>query len=519
MRPRVLYFAIFIFYSFSGGRFTATFLEHQLHFSENWMISAAVASQLLTSSLCKPWFGGVADSWEASSQGVDGNNIYSGRLRVISLGLLTSTVATLLHGLGTYYMQWNITNNINQSNAFDQVDDTTTDEYQSRIPLPLLAYHLILRIVFALGTAACSPALDGLTLAQLERDGIDKQNYGKERMYGALSWGISHILLGKVIDIFGYSALYGTTILAFVGCMIVFHLYAKSNSALRYVGVGVTIEGDTTNEMDQYIYGAKKSADDKEYIMSTTAIEDDDINANDNATSDGRITSLDLVGILLQKASIGDVSFIISLFALFIGMSVVESMIFLYFEFLGGSTIMCGLTVCVTVLFELPLFHYAPNVLKLLGSAAMLQLACLAYVIRVIGYSYIPLSHPYLVLFFEPLHGVTIAFAMTSSVAFADDWVPKGYESSGQAYISMISGLGQFTGLCIGGVLGGRTLYRVLAVIVILGSLPLSVRKVWISMQSSYWRRSRIRGETEEGRSCTNEDAPHQESIEMYDYQ
>ena len=30
MRPRVLYFAVFVYLSLSGGRFTATFLEHEL---------------------------------------------------------------------------------------------------------------------------------------------------------------------------------------------------------------------------------------------------------------------------------------------------------------------------------------------------------------------------------------------------------------------------------------------------------------------------------------------------------
>ena len=500
MRPRVLYFATFVFYSLSGGRFTATFLEHELHFSENWMISAAVASQLLTSSLCKPWLGGLADSWEATSGGEN-----SGRLRVISLGLMTSTVATLLHCLGSFYMHWRT--NADNYNQFDIVE-TTMDDSQSLIPLPQLAYHLILRVVFALGTAACSPALDGLTLAQLERDGMDKQNYGKERMYGALSWGISHIMLGKVIDLQGYSAIYGTTMLAFVGCMIVFHLYARSNSELRYVGVDK--EGDTTNENDQSDHGTNELSNGK-VCISTNENDDDGTNANATHTdnTEGRLSSLDLIWILFQKASISDVSFMISLFALFIGMSVVESMIFLYFEFLGGSTIMCGLTVCVTVLFELPLFHYAPNVLKLLGSTSMLQLACLAYVVRVVGYSFIPLSHPYLVLFFEPLHGVTIAFAMTSSVAFADEWFPKGYESSGQGFMSMISGFGQFTGLCISGVLGGRALYRVLAVVVTLGSVPLGIRKCWMSLRSK--RRGRIRG--------AEVDAQQQESIELYNYQ
>ena len=135
-----------------------------------------------------------------------------------------------------------------------------------------------------------------------------------------------------------------------------------------------------------------------------------------------------------------------------------------------------GITVIVTVIFELPIFHYASTMLLWLGSpATMLQWASLAYISRVIGYSFVPKNHPNIVLFLEPLHGVTIGFATTSSVAFADEFLPRGFEASGQGFLSTIKCLGQFTGLLIGGYLEGRLLYRVLAAIVGLGSLVLAI--------------------------------------------
>ena len=95
MRPRVLYFAVFVFFSSSGGRFSATFLEHELQLKENWMISTAFALQLLTSSLTGSYFGGLADSWDAQSS--KGKNM--GRLQLMAYGLLFSTAAVLLHSL------------------------------------------------------------------------------------------------------------------------------------------------------------------------------------------------------------------------------------------------------------------------------------------------------------------------------------------------------------------------------------------------------------------------------------
>jgi hypothetical protein len=46
------------------------------------------------------------------------------------------------------------------------------------------------------------------------------------------------------------------------------------------------------------------------------------------------------------------------------------------------------------------------------------------------------------------------------SVAFIDNLMTKGMGSSGQGLLSSVMGLGQFVGLCIGGALEGRVLYR-----------------------------------------------------------
>jgi MFS family permease len=115
MRPRVLYFAVFVFHSLSGGRFTSTFLEHQLGFTAK-RISTAISIQMLVSNVCKPWLGKVADSWEASVDEGRGN---TGRLRVMSLGLLLSTVAMLSHGLGSI---------IYSTKTINDIGDIETDE-------------------------------------------------------------------------------------------------------------------------------------------------------------------------------------------------------------------------------------------------------------------------------------------------------------------------------------------------------------------------------------------------------
>lgn len=464
LQPRVLYFAVFIFFSLSGGRFTATFLEHELNFTKNWMISSAMAVQILTSSACSSWLGGLADSIEARGR-------RNGRLQIMASGLLLSTVATLLHIPGRFWMPLPMSS---VSSTITE-DDKNDMESQQVVSIPLLTYHLLLRALYAIGTTACSPVLDGLTLARLENDGRDTAEYGKERLYGAVSWGIANVFFGPAIDKFGFAIIYVTTTISFIGCITTFYFYAKSNQMQYYEGIDENdLECISENEEAAYKKTAAKYKTKTSFELSEN--EENENNQQQLQLQHQKLSIPILLSVLTKKNAILNVSYVVAMFCLYIGMSVVENLIFLYFEFLGGSYSMCGITVAVTVLFELPLFHYAPEVLRQLKSPVWLfQFGCIAYIIRVVGYSLIPIHHPYWTLILEPLHGVTIGFVTVGCVAFAAEWVPKGYEASGQGFLSMIRGLGQFVGLCIGGFLEGRILYRILAAIVTVGSVILAI--------------------------------------------
>jgi Na+/melibiose symporter-like transporter len=475
MKPRHLYLSLFTYYALSGGRFTAPFLEHQLNLHENWMIGSALALQILIGSICSPYFGILADRWDANSK------VCHGRLLIMFVGLTLSTVAMLLHTVVFFAPT---------SNIIEDAESISTG---------ILVYHLLLRCIFSMGVAATSPVLNGLTLARLERDGMHANDFGKERLYGAISWGVSNSIFGVAIDTWGFGIVYLTTVLSFITCSLVFYLYARADDATimedlviddrkhhankfdgRYTN-NDTISVDEGKELATFKTDSsgdfeeeKKFADEEFNEASDNNIHSSDC-LEDNQSSEQFSFSFLIKTLCNQPTPLLNISYIVALFTLYIGMSVVENLIFLYFEFLGGSNTLCGLTVAVTVLFELPLFHFAPDILRWMKSPVwMFQWGCLAYVVRVIGYSIIPESHASWVLILEPLHGVTIGFVLTGSVAFVDSLMPKGYESSGQGFLSSVMGLGQFVGLCIGGILEGRVLYRVLAGIVSFGSFVLA---------------------------------------------
>lgn len=133
-----------------------------------------------------------------------------------------------------------------------------------------------------------------------------------------------------------------------------------------------------------------------------------------------------------------------------------------------------GLTVLLTVSFEIPIFRMAPSLLERYGSGVLLLVGCLCYIVRAVGYSCIPKGRIMYVLAVEPLHGITYGCVQTASVDVAAKSSPKGYEASGQSLMSMVRGFGSCLGLWLGGRamdhLGPRLMYRVSACVCLFGS-------------------------------------------------
>ena len=82
------------------------------------------------------------------------------------------------------------------------------------------------------------PVLDGMTLAHLEKTpGMNPADYGKERLYGAISWAIVNLAIGPIVDIFGFVALYPiamvVTVVFFLCIATYVHGQEKEASSLR----------------------------------------------------------------------------------------------------------------------------------------------------------------------------------------------------------------------------------------------------------------------------------------------
>ena len=172
---------------------------------------------------------------------------------------------------------------------------------------------------------------------------------------------------------------------------------------------------------------------------------------------------------MLQAERWASLLFFVVLFVMGGATSLVESLVFLFFtKDLGASNLLCGLSVAITVAFEIPLFHYSDRLLRRFTNRDLLSASCLFYIFRVVWYT--SFSNPWLVLLVEPLHGVTFAAMSLAAVHYAAELAPPGLETSAQGLSNMVRNLGTITGTVIAGRImdshGSVFLYRAAAALV-----------------------------------------------------
>lgn len=427
-RPRILYATLFVWISITGGRFLAPFLEHEAQLSSSQIGLFLAVQQCIgvpVSSLGGVW----ADSLERKHPG-------RGRALVMALGVATGGLFFVLHGVGRLATE--------ESSVFRSVP-----------------WYFILRVFFSFSVAIIFPVADGMCLAFLEKQpGCSPDDYGKERLYGAYTWAITNIILAPCLDYFGFEVVYPFAIVSTFLLLIAVYGYSQ----------------ERVHRPPQKQHRIQKRQSD--IIQEDTPPElNQQSEASQTTKEEERISSWTLFR-LLVTTSYG-IAFLFAVLTLSSGQAVVESLVFLFFEFLGSSYSMMGLTVVLTVAFEIPIFHIAPKLLQRYGAAVLLLVAAFCYIVRVIGYSSIPEGNIGYVLFFEPLHGVTFACTVTATVDFVTQLMPEGYEASGQGIIYVVRGSGSILGLFLGGwaedVLGPRVMYRIFATIVLVGSATFGI--------------------------------------------
>ena len=450
IRPGLIYGCVFVWLSIVGGRFMAPFLEHQVDMTPE-MIGLCLATQFaivtMGGSIVGPW----ADERELQFPG-------RGRMQMITLGIAMGTVFFLLHSLPHL------------------VDSESSDKTQVGPSLWMTVYVFLLRIGYASSLCCILPVLDAVTLKYLEQHPHKSRgDYGRERLFGAVGWAIAHFGYGVLADRVGFQATYPCALLAAVALLVAISVF-------------------TRQQIQQSEDFSKRSDIINEDILDAAQESSSSQVSDQEQQKEGWASRLNQM-LRLFFGTYYSTCFMLCFFILSAGQAVVNSLIFLYLETLESSYTLMGITVLFTVAFEIPIFQIAPTLLEHSNSGVLLLVACISYAIRVLGYASIPKQYVVFVLALEPLHGVCYACSQTSAVDMAAESSPPGWEATGQGLISLIRGLGAFSGLLYGGWavqhLGGRQMYVLISYMVLFGALCFG---------AAYWFQSPLQTSSRTGR-------------------
>lgn len=444
-RPRILYCSLFVWNTVTCGKFIAPLLQHLSPKFSDSLVGETLAMQYLIVACLAGWGGSLADTTEKrfSQWG-------QGRLLVLAGSVMLGTIAFMGHALPELVAgHWEILRTKSEP-------DYANWDF-------VLVWHILMRCIYAVGMAICAPAIDGLALAHLDiMEGATQADFGKERMYGALFWGLGSLVNGVGIDCFGFDFLY---------FMVIF------STVTTYLVIGVYMWGldrDSTGAFARKIGAIETNSCP---MSSQNNKEQTAFLPPQNATNSDNIPTKSLL-LMLCKTGYG-VALMFFLFVLASGISVVDNLAFMFFSFLGSSDTMNGFTVVFTVFMEVPCFYLAPELLKRHGPGRMLLYAGLAYVIRVTGYTVVPKGHMWMVLILELFHGITYACQKVGSVEYVAQIMPKGLEASGQGILLLVNYFGVVVGLVVAGwmqeKLGPRVMYGFMGLVVFLGVIVLVV--------------------------------------------
>ena len=403
------------------GRFSTIYFNHVLHLSPS-QIGIIEAVMVAVRFICTPIWGAIADLCHAKK------SVYLFTTFVSSSILLLHAVPTIATGF-----------------------------------LPVLYINAGLSAFIASGV------LDAHTLEWLAETN-NTTMYGQIRLWTAVSWGLGNVLMGYLTDHFAFYynfILFGVFSLLRIFMVWIVIPTSETVSTRTTKNTDINTAATTTledhllqhnfaHEKDEELLVSIEEQDEKEnkheqqYKQQYEQQQHEHEQEQEQEQEQKNATSTELFAVLCAPSFI---FFLAELALIGAALGIVERLLFIYLQTdLQASTFLCGLTVLVTVTFELPIFYYTDVLLKKIGTDGMFIISMVAYVIRAFGYTLLTQETVWYVLFLEVLHGVTFALMWSAAVEFSKSKSPKGWEATVQSIcVTSLRCLGMGVGCGVGG--------------------------------------------------------------------
>jgi MFS transporter, PPP family, 3-phenylpropionic acid transporter len=286
---------------------------------------------------------------------------------------------------------------------------------------PLATSFLALIPLVIFWAMTLEPIMPLTDKAVLDLLGERREEYGKQRLWGAVGWGAMAPVAGLLIDWFGLQ-----------WSFIVF--------AVLMVGVFVSVVRLPMKSWEETPHWGRSL---KLFL------------ANPHWTA-----------------------FLILVFAAGIGTSTIHIYFFLYLERLGASGTLMGMSLTVATLSELVVMYGTAGWIRRWGTRRLLLLALGIYALRLLLFAII--TDPWIALWSQLLHGPSFALLWVAGVAHADRLAPPGLRTTAQGiFTGTLFGVGAVVGASAGGILIDRVgvagLYGWIGGLLLVALLPLGM--------------------------------------------
>ena len=150
------------------------------------------------------------------------------------------------------------------------------------------------------------------------------------------------------------------------------------------------------------------------------------------------------------------------------------SYLFPYMAELGAKETTMGIALTISTLTEMPVFFFGDRLVKKFTTYGLLILALVMVAIRCVLYALV--STPSMVLVLQAFGGTIFPAMWVAGVSYADENAPAGLKSSAQGLFGAVTfGFGSAVSGFLGGLLlgsiGGRGMFLVFGIIVLVGLL------------------------------------------------
>lgn len=326
--------------------------------------------------------------------------------------------------------------------------------------------------LYSLFSCGILPITDYIILKMIENNaGFSRDLYGRQRLWGTISYGITTLIVGFFSNKYGLSSLLYVLPLIVIISTIILCLYAPKDSnplPFRFLFCGKkTIVKDDVYD---------SNFDNSSYSKSS----EPSSNENSKSKHDSLSSSASILPSLKSplKVLLTTPSYVFMLMVVFMtgsARAVMTTFLNVYWgEDLKFDATNRGWLATIGIIFEVIIFFNSQKLLGGLGIYWMFIIAQIATVLRCYAYYVLPTSTNF--FFFclvELLKGVSFGFTQSAGVKLAGDVCPPGLESTAQAvYTAVYSQLPAVISAYCGGVVyekfGAHRLFLGISVISII---------------------------------------------------